>query len=426
MLKIKNDKILCNDNFINALLQLELSSDQKSSIISQSLVRKFSVHNFDEIGYSTPQLFEHGTLIEISLLLDQSVQNLLMFDYPQSKNLQKLTWLLSHQKFLSPFTKINLAYCLITLCRYIQAKNILKSIDYQILPDDFKFYYLAADFFISNRFENGERSEDIFSMKQHLIETLTIDPLLILQSCAQAIVWHLKSKEISSSVFDFFIAQGQKIVDRGGDYSNNHSLSIISGWYRALAMVPAFNKDLKTTREYMLLAKTHAESITPKNEADDLAKRHMLKTYYESESKEFLYFHGDYKLAEQSALNMIKEDPYWSLSWAELGELYCHEKLYDKALDAFTKSYELGAPRKIRSYFHMGNCQALLGNSKEALSIFKEILSVDPNNVSAALAGFKYSNQNNNTSKEFFASFLNDYVKRGFISNDKINQMVAA
>lgn len=416
----------CSDSFINALLLLEMLPDNKNSIISQSLVKKFTTHNFDEIGYNIAQLFEPGTIVEIGLLLNKSEQSLLDFEYPKSKNIEKLTWLITNREYLTAFTKINLAHCLISLCRYALAKEILESVNYEQLPRNFKFYYLAANFFISNRFEDGVRSNHIFSEKRQLIETGDIDQMLILQSCTQAIVWNIKAKEISKDNLDFFVSLGQKIIDTGIDTTSCHSKALISGWYRALAMIPACNNDMQTTREYMQFSKTYAEQIAPKNESEDLAKRHMLKTYYESEMKEFLYFHKDWKAAEQSGLNMITQDPYWSLSWAEMGELYCKEKDYDKALDAYSKSFELGAPRKIRSYFHMGNCKALLGDHEEAIHIFNEILTVDVNNISAALAGFKYSKMSNHSQKNYFSSSLDGYIKKGLISNDKINQLVAA
>lgn len=426
MLKIQNKNNKYDDNFLNALLQIEQCPHNNSSIVSQSLVNKFRLHNFDEIGYNIPQLFEPGILTEIGLLTSISEGDLLNFNYHGDDNLQKLKWLISNQNFLSPFTKINLSYCLISFCRYRQASQLLMMVDYNCLPRDYKFYYLMADFYISNRFENGKRSDDIFRLKKNLIESTKIDPLLILQSCTQAIVWHLKTKEISLEIFTYFMNLGENIVNQGIDADNCYTKSLISGWYRALAMFPAFNKDLETTRKYMDLSKVSAEEITPKNDLEELAKRHMLKTYFESEAKEYLYFHKDPKQAEQSALNMINQDPYWSLSWAELGEIYCHEKNYEKALDAYTKSYEFGFPRKIRSYFYMGNCKALMGNVEEALSIFEEILSVDQQNISAALAGYKYSKLKNVSLSQHFSSYLNDYVEKGLISNEKINNMMAA
>lgn len=421
----KNNEILFQDNLANALLQIDTNPQQSKSIISESLVRKFTHHNFDEIGYSIAQLLEPGTMVEIGFLTGQKEEDLLTFNYKKSENLEKLMWLLAHEKYLSVFQRINLTYCLISLCRYQKAQEILRNVSYDHVPQHFKFYYLTADFYLSNRFENGARSNQIYDQKRALMEAQPIDPLLILQSCTQAVVWHLKTKEISKDNFEYFKDQGEKIAQ---EISSSHclSLSCLSGWYRAIAMVPAFQQDIPLTRHYMDLAHKYADQITPQNRSEELAKMHMLKTYYESESKEFLFVHKDLKAAEISALHMIDQDPYWSISWGELGELYAAQKNYDKALEAFSQAYELGLPRLIRHYFYMGNCHGLMGNNQEALLIFNEILLCDPHNVSAALAGLKYAQKSHLSESAKFSNFLDKHVKEGLISSDKINQLMAA
>lgn len=420
-----------NDQFTKALLFLECEPE-KSPYLVKFIVEKFAKHNFDEIGYGCLQLFEPGILAEISLLNNIKIEDIENFNYESksSNNLKNLKWMLDNQKYLSSIQKINLAYALNTLSRYGLAKILLNQVDFSTLFDDWKAYYLFCDFCISNRYENDIRSDAIFNQVKNLISENKVSREAILSFSSQYIVWSLKASKIKDNR-DFMLSHGKMVaekieseIEKGNTVSTNYI--ILSSWFRALSMVPADQGDKDKTREYMKKAKLYANQIVPTNIFQEYVKANLIKTYYESKIKEYLYLHKNIDIAKESALKMVNIDDKWSISWQQLGEIYIMNKEYKEAIDSYETALNLGGPRQIESLFYIGFSYGQLKEIDKASEIFQQVLDIDNKNVSAAIAGHNlYHNYNLAKDKNIFKKYIENFVNEGLISSERLQNILS-
>lgn len=285
--------------FSDCLLQLEYA-DEHTPFLVKFIVDRFTKINFDDISSTCLQLFEPGVLNEIALVNKRNLMRLENFDYDleqtKSENLKNLQWMLKNRQYLTSQQKINLAYSLDSLVRYKLARSLLAEVDYNKLRDDWKLYYLFCDFCIANRYENNENVEEIFQKAYDLMLASKASDLMIILFASQYIVWSLKTAAI------FMLKQ--KMLNIGQDVANkleidirstgiNLNFILLSSWYRALAMLPASERDLVKTREYMEKALKFSESIAPTNVFEEYNKKNLIKTYHESSLKEYLYLGCD-------------------------------------------------------------------------------------------------------------------------------------
>ena len=418
-----------HDQFSECLLKLQYS-EENTAFLTKFIADRFTKINFDDIGPTCLQLFEPDILTEISLLYKIKLESIENFDYEitDSESLNNLQWMLKNRKYLSSQQKINLAHSLNTLARYKLARSLLNDVNYAKLRNDWKLYYLFCDFCISNRLENDDSSEDIFEKVKGLMEMGEASNQMIVLFASQYIVWSLKTTKLAN-LFKFMLERAEKTVTEieaeiNEGISNTANLVLLSAWYRAMAMVPAKELDLKLTREYMEKAFDYAERIVPANIFEEYNKKNLIKTYYESAIKEFLYLHKNTDLALEAALKMIEIDKNWPISWQQLAEVCLARGDFKSALNSYEKAYELGSPRKIENLFYIGYCQGRLGQISEALDSFKEVLDIDNKNISAVISGYNLSLHHKFPSEnKFFSNYLEKLYKDGFISAERFKDI---
>jgi tetratricopeptide (TPR) repeat protein len=418
------------DSFSECLLRLRYTNESVP-FLGKFVVDKFSKTNFDDIGPTCLQLFEPDILNEISILYNFSIEQLENFDYQSdsSENLSNLQWLLRNRNFLSAQQKINFSYSLATLARYKLARLLITDIDYEKLSTNWKLHYLFCDFCIDNRLEGSKRSEAIFAKVKEFMENGKVNNRLTALFVSQYIVWSLKSLHLTK-IKDYMYSQAIQLVDTLEDevskeinLTNNYL--VLSGFYRAIAMIPAKDFNKQKTRSYMEKSLEYAERIIPRNIFEEYNKKNLLKTYYESTIKEYIYLHSNLDVALENALKMLEVEPNWSISWQQLGEIYIKRNDFALALDAYTKAYNIGIPRKIESLFYIAYCHSELGDIQKAIELFIEIVSIDKKNISSVINGYNLSKQHN-FSKEtsIFMQKLIDFNREGLINKQRFKDII--
>ncbi|MBD2791940.1 hypothetical protein ID852_08560 [Xenorhabdus sp. 42] len=391
-------------------------TENKESIWSRAICLALTNHNFDMNGYVITQAMEFSLLKEVSEVAHISYLDVINFNYPCMGSGNALQWLLSMKDYLPDIQKLNLARALITTARYHLAKSILETINAGKLQPEQKLTYLITLFIIRNRLEPQISCNDLFERIKKIIETNKISEENILEAASLAIVWYLKTATIDLLTYEWFKSCGQSIAERIIGRKTFKAKLALSSFYRAYAMVPAAISDASETRILMLKAQHFADILEPANALETVLAETAKKTVLESSIKEMMYVSQKWDVAEEYAMELVTLDPYWSVNYQELAEIYLKQNQYAKALEQYQYAKKIGLPRVTFNEYMIGVCHEYLGNHGEAINRFKDVLTMDETNISAGLSGYKISSKYDLDSKEYFLDFIHRWDEQGFLT----------
>lgn len=356
---------------------LYLGKSQHSSLFEEQIHTAYETQNFDELDYSLGQLLEPSVLNELSITTKISVENLQKLNHPFHGKLQ---WLIQNRDFLHNQSRLNLALFLMSICRYQMSIEELNKINPQELSISAQLDYQSAKFMAHNRLEEYDKAHDALEACSHLINHREIKASKKINLIAFAIVWNIKTPSVSSTaIMDRFISQEESSIEELTLTGGFEACATLSNYYRAVAMR---NISPTQVRKTMQLSLRFADSLSPTNARQAIVKKQLLKTCYESTIKEHLYVSGDFVAAEEAAKKLIEMDPLWSISWAELGEVYKKQSRLRKAAEAYEMAVNIGAPRVPHHLYQAALCRYELKEHSRCLKHLKKLLTFEPKNES--------------------------------------------
>ncbi|MDE9447080.1 CDC27 family protein [Xenorhabdus bovienii] len=388
----------------------------KESIWSRATCSALTNHNFDMNGYVITQAMEFSLLKEVARVANIPYVDVVNFNYVCTGPSSALQWLLSMRINLPDIQKVNLARALITTARYHLAQDILSTVNSNKLQPEQKVTYLITLFIVRNRLEPQINCTDLFERIKQIIEEKKISEENILEAASQAIVWHLKTGTIDLLTYEWFQACGKSIAEKIIECKTFKAKLALSSFYRAYAMVPAAINDASETRLLMLKSQHFADILEPENELEAALAETAKKTVLESSIKEMMYVSQKWDIAEEYAMALVTLDPYWSVNYQELAEVYLKQNKYTKALEQYQNAKQAGLPRVTFTEYMIGVCHEHLGDHQEAINSFKNVLTMDETNISAGLSGYNISSKYDLESKEYFREFINRWDEQGFLT----------
>ena len=154
---------------------------------------------------------------------------------------------------------------------------------------------------------------------------------------------------------------------------------------RGLSFVPFRKGDHRTCTDMLDDAEDKAKAALASTETDPLAAQENMFALLETRIKEALALGRD-DLSLERAERMIAVDPLDPRPHIHLGTVLAAAGQLDRALTAFLRAAELGAPYTPRALFQAAQCQELLDDQPAALRTYVESLRTDPGGVSSLLA----------------------------------------
>ena len=347
--------------FEETMLGLEYDPARPAvDLFSGACVEMFEHRNPRSYDYPLAQVFEPAVLAEVAMLAGRSANAVTTLEYAPTGRVRHLREQIDVAGALPLAEAANLAGALISISRFALAQRVLDAAPSARLDARGRFELAMLRFIISNRCSGGHESAHWFAQMRATIEGGAIPNERILDACTQAVVWYLKRKELSKDDFAWFARRGNELVTGRHDLSD----SSLSSWYRGVAMVPAGLRHAASTRALMEKAKETAEHVLSRS--GTIYDRHLLKTYYESSIKEYLYVNRDPAKAEKSAQLLIELDPLWSASWGEFGEMLVVFGRPAEAASAFDTAAELGPPYLRYHLESAGDLYHRLGDHEQA------------------------------------------------------------
>lgn len=388
--------------FSDVMLSFETSNKrtETKSIFTDAFSKACGEINDASPAFPMGQVFEAGVLREICHLTGSDYSSCVTLAVARTATSEMVSATIIGPNILRTVNRrLQIAGLLITVSRFELAKMVLRETAHLDLSPLQRYEREILQFTISNRYDGGAGSNDCFVALQSIIK-VGIPATKIVEAAALAVVWHLKTGEISVDLSDWFIRAAEQVILERTHLSAEAS----SSWYRAYAMVPAAKQDRAATRAAMESAK-HFANEAIRERGPEYATNY-LKTYYESSIKEHLYVSRDLDQAIEAGKMLVDLDPMWSESWAELGEVYRKAGKHNDAEQCYQKAVTLGAPYFLmHSYQH--SCSLLsLGLVDDALRAMARLVEVDPSNSSAVVMGYKYSRQHNSPLQPFFVRCL--------------------
>ncbi|CAM3436743.1 CDC27 family protein [Xenorhabdus nematophila] len=388
----------------------------KESIWSRATCLALTSHNFDMNGYVITQAMEFSFLKEIAEIAHIPYVDVANFNYEFAGMGNALQWLLSMKAYLPDIQKVNLARALITTARYHLAQDILSMVNPEKLQPEQEITYLITSFITRNRLEPGVYCTELFEKIKQVIKRKKISEENILEASSLAIVWHLKTGTIDLQTYEWFKLCGKSIAEKIIERKTFKAKLALSSFYRAYAMVPAAINDVSETRLLMLKSTHFADILEPGNDLETVLAETAKKTVLESSIKEMMYVSQKWDEAEEYAMELVAFDPYWSVNYQELAEVYLKQNQYSKALEQYQHSKQVGLPRITFTEYMIGVCYEHLGDHQEAINNFKNVLTMDKTNISAGLSGYQISLKYDLESKEYFREFINHWDEQGFLT----------
>lgn len=399
-----------SNDFIESLMQLSNTSHQSNNWTT-GVVLGFENHNFDQLPYFQTQVFEPSILFELSRFTNISLNKIENLDYSLTgNNIKILKWLLDNLKYVTPVQKLNLSYALSSIGRYKLADSVFNQIIPSQLLHHERVYYYFQKFVIKNRTGQGHNCQEEFMYIKEILENNSLSVGTYIFFSAQAIVGYQKSKFITEDLYQWYLNVGLVSVEKIKNTNSFGEIHALSNFYRAYAMVPAEKGDIKKTRELMEKCFYYANCLEVNNEMTEVIKTDVLKTYYESTIKEQMYITKDLEKAEEAAQKLVSLDPNWSISHQELGDVYYQQGYLQKALEEYKTSKTLLLPRYSIALFKEANCLEKMGETYQAIEVYKDLLKFDSLNISAGINGLKLSKDiENKESILFFKNYTSNW-----------------
>ena len=383
--------MILSNNFENSVSSVlkDLAFDgRECSIFSGQVINAFESQNFDELGYQFSQVFEPSVLSEIAMLQNSSIAYLQSIDSFKSKNMMNIAWLISNLNLLSSRQKINLASCLISLSRFVLAKEVLDS---TLVPDNdhvAKLEILFLEFMYQNRCTPTISCDVYFSkMRDLLLNSRKIHPARGVSIATQAVVWYSKGRTVSKENAVWFANYASGNLSSVQE--NSDGLSLLSEWYRAIAMEPTLIQESESTRYYMEKSEDYARQCF--SELNPLRAKQTMKTLLESKVKELLNIAESRENALEMIDTLVAKDPNWSPSYGQRGLVLATGSQWALARQAYLEAVEIGFPYVMFHSFHAAKCAIKDGDLETGTCELLEILKFDASAVSCAFLGFETS-----------------------------------
>jgi len=370
------------NSFEETLLSLEHSRCRAIDIFSGACVEAFANFDMNAFGYAFTQLFEPDVLRELALLEEVPYEELSSLRHRPSQALVRLGAMVDDCADANVVEVINIASALVSISRFSLADDILANRRAQCIDPRTGFELGWLDFLISNRLDDGARSPVAFQHMREAMDSGAVPPERMLDACTQAVVWHLKRKEVSHDQFAWAMSFGERLVrdQRGLDRA------AVSSWFRGIAMEPAARRDHETTRQHMQRARAAAEEAVA--ERPSAATKNLLKTYYESSIKEHMFVNRDRDAAVDAGQALIALDPVWSPSYGELAE--AQEVFGDTAAAAenYERAVAAGPPYFGHHLMRAARTRLALGDIDRALEHYTTLRTIAPHSevVTRAIA----------------------------------------
>ncbi|GEM_PF-1558328 len=408
-----------NNEVIETLMQLS-STNHQSNNWTKGAVLGFENHNFDQLPYFQTQIFEPSILFELSRFTNISLTKIENLDYSLTgSNIKIVKWLLDNIKYVTPVQKLSLSYALSSIGRYKLADHVFNQINPSQLLEHERAYYHFQKFVIKNRTGRGSDCQEEFAYIKEIMENNSLSVGANIYFSAQAVVGYQKSKFITDDLYQWYLNVGLTSAEKIKNTSSFGEIHALSNFYRAYAMVPAAKGDIPLTRELMEKCFYYANCLEVNNDMTEVIKTDVLKTYYESTIKEQMFIANNLEKAEEAALTLVNLDPNWSISHQELGDVYYKQGYLQKAVEEYRTSKTLLLPRYSIALFKEANCLEEMGETYQAIEVYKDLLKFDPLNISAGINGLKLSRkEKNKDSIQFFENYTLDWSKRGDIPKE--------
>ncbi len=330
-------------------------------------------------GFPISQVFEPAVLKELCLVARLDIKEVLSLSVggPTTRKIRH-----EYEDFEESTAQDNfkLAGLLVATSRFSMAESVIRAMLRRDLSSELSFEFHLLDFIVRNR--TGARGvANCFRAMRTELETGVIAPGRALNACAQAVVWHLKAKLLSEDDFTFYVDYGRRCAE---SQSPDLNAGVLSSWYRGVAMIPAGRRDGRGTRQMMQRARELGEAVLEASSSKYYDK-HLMKTYYESSLKEFMYVTRDFDSAEAVAKDLIALDPVWGPSWGEAGEMYEAFGALDDAMAAFKRAVELGCPWHTYHCARYARLAGRMGRAEEVLTTVKYLLDLCSDEIPADL-----------------------------------------
>ncbi|MCK1985993.1 MULTISPECIES: tetratricopeptide repeat protein [unclassified Peribacillus] len=391
---------------------------------SKSVVRTFETHSFDDVPYYQSQLIDETVNFEIARSMNLNLEDVRNLNYEsQSPNLKIIKWLISNLSYVTPVQKLNLSFVLSSMGKYHLADNILKNVEFsKLLPKEQAYYYLQS-FLLGNRLGTRNFFDEEFSKIKNILENNKLSPSAEMVFVTQVIAWYVKNKSFSVDIYKWFLDRGKLNEKKIKNSKDFHNLLAASNYYRASAMVFMSFNNKEDMRKTMELSYKTADLLEASSELGFIKKTEALKTYYESSSKEFAYYHKDLETSIKYLDSMEEIDSNWNITYQEKGDIYSHFEHKEMAIQEYTKALNLDGPNYIYTLFKRSLLHEELRNYEKALEGYKEIMLLDDLNLSSAINGFNISIKLGKDEKEYFESIIDEFIIKGLI-NESIKEEV--
>lgn len=345
-------------------------SDESIDLYSGSILESLRARPKMNWGFPISQVFEPAVLQEVCLVARLDIKEVLSLSVggPTTRQIRH-----EYEDFEKSTAQDNfkLAGLLVAMSRFSMAESVIRAMLRRDLSSELSFEFYLLDFIIRNR--TGARgATNCFRAMRTELETGAIAPGRALDACAQAVVWHLKTKLLSEDDFLFYVNYGRHCVK---SQSSDLDAGVLSSWYRGVAMIPAGRRDGHGTRQMMQRARELGEFALEASSSKYYDK-HLLKTYYESSLKEFMYVTRDFESAQVVAKDLIALDPVWGPSWGEAGEMYEAFGALDDAMTAFKRAVELGCPWHTYHCARYARLAGRIGRVEEVLTTLEYLLDL--------------------------------------------------
>ena len=371
----------------------------EADLFSEACVEQYDDRPVDGYGYLFAQVFEPEVLNEIAALEGCSCGALEALDVGSGSRIDALRGDIGGVA-RTPVQGVNIAAALISISRFKLAETVLGGITRRACDPRDLFEIAMLDFVIGNRRGETDVMRMAFHRMRGAIEAGNIPASRVIDAAAQSVVWHMKSGLIDKTTFDWFSATGKALVDDDSTIDPGAR----SSWYRAIAMIPAARGDKAATRELMIRARRAGEeTLTLRLRAYE---KHFLKTYHESALKEHLYLTGDRDAALAEAAALVALDPYWAPSYGEQAEVHRKFDDWSAAAACFEHAGGLGPPYVGHHLFSAAQAWEQADAPEMALGIYFDLLSLDEQNVSVAVAGLRLADKLGHVSQRRFGALV--------------------
>ncbi|MBE9208648.1 tetratricopeptide repeat protein [Nostoc sp. LEGE 06077] len=156
---------------------------------------------------------------------------------------------------------------------------------------------------------------------------------------------------------------------------------LMSMYYRSVSFVPFLRRDKQKVVEEMDLCESHARSLNPENELQQIVARENLSLCMESRSKESIWL-KDLALAEERVRLIVQLEPLEPRYHLELAEVLTKQGKLEEAAKVYRSATRLGPPGTPVAWFMAGQCHEKIGELELASDCYLASLQIEPEAIS--------------------------------------------